>query len=118
MGSTPQPPPAPTVGSQLQGANTPLGGVSFKPNATGGFDANVTAGQGAQNAINAFNSESPIDIKNAAVQGGQLAQNFMAPNFQQQQSALQSQLQNQGFSVSDPAYQLAERNLGTAQNQY
>ena len=50
------------------------------------------------NNISAFNNSTPITAANAAQQGGALAQNFMAPNFNAQTANEQTFLQNQGLN--------------------
>lgn len=120
--NTPQPPAAPTVQSQLQNQNTAFGNLNYSQGPNGTWTSTSTPtgalGQGINNNLNAFASENPISINNAVDQGSQFASNYMAPLWNQQQSNLNSQLQNEGFAPGDQAAQLAQRQLQGNQSQY
>lgn len=122
--NAPKPPPAPTVGSQLQGSNTPFGSVSFSPNAAGGYDANVSASPALQPAVErnlqAYGSQGPANFDpSAAVDKAVGMENkYMKPFFDQQQSNLDAKLQNMGFSMGSQGYNNAQRELQNNQNNW
>lgn len=59
-----------------------------------------------------------MDVQNAVQQSEQLGMNYMQPWFNQQQSNLNSQLANEGFSPTDAAYQNAQRDLQNNQTNW
>lgn len=146
MGSAPSPPPVPSA-TQIAGAQSkaniqsaeqqaglnnvnqsgPLGSLQYQggnidPNTGLPTSWNATTvspfQQGINNNINAFNNATPIDAQNAIQQLTAGAQKYMTPFFNTQQSNLNSQLQNEGFSMNDAAAQLAQRNLQNQQSDY
>ena len=128
--NTPQP-PAPPQASQITQASqianntnqiTPGGNLTYTQGPNGQWTANTALTGGAagvyNNNMTAAANQTPQDIGNAVQNDVSLAQKYMQPVFNQQNSALQSQLQNQGFSQGDVAAQLANRNLQNNQNDW
>jgi len=137
--NTPSPPPVPSASSIVQASqtanninqNSPFASLNYSQGPNGQWTATTTpTGPYAQ----ALATETQALNKNAAAFANEGAPNFdpttatqnalamenkyMAPWFQQQQSNLDSKLQNQGFSVGDVAYQNAQRDLQNNQNNW
>ena len=127
--NTPQPPAAPNAPQIAQSASvanntnqsTPTANLNYTQGPNGQWTATSTpTGPMANvfsNNANAAANESPVNINNAIQSGTGMYSNAMQPFFQQQQSNLASQLQNQGFNPTDQAAQLQTQTLDNAQAQ-
>ena len=128
--NNPSPPPVPSASSIVQASqtanmtnqNTPFASLNYTQGPDGRWTANSTptgpAASIINNNMNAAANQTPQDIGNAVQNDVSLAQKYMQPVFNQQQSALDSKLANEGFSMNDAAAQLDQRNLQNNQNDW
>lgn len=115
MGSAPSPPPAPTVGSQLLNQSTAFGSTAYTKGPNGQETATSTPsgplGQSINANLQSFAGQGAYDPSQFINQAMGMQEKYLQPYFTDQQQQMQAQLQNQGFSQSDQAYQNAERQM-------
>jgi hypothetical protein len=129
--NTPSPPPVPSASSIVQASQTannvnqqtPFGSLNYTQGPNGQYTATQTADpnvvSGVQQNLQKFNAQGgPADPSQAITQAIGMENKYMQPTFNQQQSALDSRLQNQGFSVGSAGYQNAQRDLQNNQNNW